>query len=104
MTHLAWDESRPRVLACQSPAESGKTLRNAIAEKTVETVRMNRCRFFRHAMGALVPAATISLGLGNVLAHTTLPPPAVSTTTPPAPAPPSLPSPAPPETLSSGAC
>jgi len=92
-----------RVSLHQSPAESGKTLRNAIAEKTVETVRMNRCRFFRHAMVALVPAAAISLGLGNVLAQTPPPPPAVSTPTPPAPAPPATPSPAPPATPAPGA-
>ena len=55
---------------------------------------MNRCRFFRHAMVALVPAAAISLGLGNVLAQTPPPPPAVSTPTPPAPAPPATPAPA----------
>ena len=79
-------------------------LRNAIAEKTVETVRMNRCRFFRHAMVALVPAAAISLGLGNVLAQTPPPaPPAVSTPTPPAPAPSATPAPAPPATPAPGA-
>ena len=56
---------------------------------------MNRCRFFRHAMVALVPAAAISLGLGNVLAQTPPPsPPAVSTSTPPAPAPSATPAPA----------
>ena len=55
---------------------------------------MNRCRFFRHAMVALVPAAAISLGLGNVLAQTPPPPPAVSTPTPPAPAPSATPAPA----------
>ena len=44
---------------------------------------MNRCRFFRHAMVALVPAAAISLGLGNVLAQT--PPPAPPAVTTPAP-------------------
>ena len=64
---------------------------------------MNRCRLFRHAMVALVPAAAISLGLGNVLAQTPPPPPAVSTPTPPAPAPPATPSPAPPATLAPGA-
>ena len=64
---------------------------------------MNRCRFFRHAMVALVPAAAISLGLGNVLAQTPPPPPAVSTPTPPAPAPPATPSPAPPATPAPGA-
>jgi effector-binding domain-containing protein len=66
----------------------------------VETVRMNRCRFFRHAMVALVPAAAISLGLGNVLAQTPPPPapPAVSTPGPLAPAPSATPAPAPPAT------
>jgi effector-binding domain-containing protein len=89
-----------RVSLHPSPAESGKTLRDAIAEKTVETVRMNRCRFFRHAMVALVPAAAISLGLGNVLAQTPPPPapPAVSTPGPAAPAPSATPAPAPPAT------
>jgi effector-binding domain-containing protein len=84
-----------RVSLHQLPAESGKTLRDAIAEKTVETVRMNRCRFFRHAMVALVPAAAISLGLGNVLAQTPPPaPPAVNAPTPQAtPAPSATPSP-----------
>jgi effector-binding domain-containing protein len=56
---------------------------------------MDRCRFFRHAMVALVPAAAISLGLGNVLAQTPPPaPPAVSTPNPPAPAPSATPAPA----------
>jgi effector-binding domain-containing protein len=89
-----------RVSLHQLPAESGKTLRDAIAEKTVETVRMNRCRFFRHAMVALVPAAAISLGLGNVLAQTPPPaPPAVNAPTPQAtPAPSATPAPAPPAT------
>src|SRR6267142_6076646 len=57
---------------------------------------MNRCRFFRHAMVALVPAAAISLGLGNVLAQTPPPPapPAVNAPTPQAtPAPSATPSP-----------
>jgi effector-binding domain-containing protein len=93
-----------RVSLHQLPAESGKMLRNAIAEKTVETVRMNRCRFFRHAMVALVPAAAIWLGLGNVLAQTPPPaPPAVSTPTPPAPAPSATPAPAQPATPAPGA-
>src|SRR5439155_2617263 len=94
-----------RVNLHRSPAESGKTLRNAIAEQTMETVPMNRCRFFRHAMVALVPAAAISLGLGNVLAQTPPPPapPAVSTPTPPAPAPSATPAPAPPGTSPPGA-
>jgi effector-binding domain-containing protein len=65
---------------------------------------MNRCRFFRHAMVALVPAAAISLGLGNVLAQTPPPaPPAVSTPTPPAPAPSATPAPAQPATPAPGA-
>ncbi len=60
---------------------------------------MNRSRFFRHAMVALVPAAAISLGLGNVLAQTPPPaPPAVSTPTPPAPGPSATPAPPPPAT------
>ena len=60
---------------------------------------MNRARFFRHAMVALVPAAAISLGLGNVLAQTPPPaPPAVSTPTPPAPGPSATPAPPPPAT------
>jgi effector-binding domain-containing protein len=71
---------------------------------TVETVRMNRCRFFRHAMVALIPAAAISLGLGNVLAQTPPPaPPAVNTPAPPAPAPPTTPSPAQPAAPAPGA-
>src|SRR6476661_3178555 len=80
-----------RVSLHPSPAESGKTLRNPIAEKTVEAVRMNRCRFFRHAIIALVPAAAISLGLGNVLAQT--PPPAPPASAAPAPAQPATPAP-----------
>jgi effector-binding domain-containing protein len=89
-----------RVSLHPSPAESGKTLRDAIAEKTVETVRMNRSRFFRHAMVALVPAAAISLGLGNVMAQTPPPPapPAVNAPGPAAPAPSATPAPAPPAT------
>src|SRR5258708_32521855 len=86
------------------PAESGKTLPNAFAQKTMESARMNRCRFFRHAMVALVPAAAISLGLGNVLAQTPPPsPPAVSAPTPPAPAPSATPAPAQPATPAPGA-
>src|SRR6266403_326898 len=86
------------------PAESGKTLRNAFAQKTMESARMNRCRFFRHAVVALVPAAAISLGLGNVLAQTPPPrpaPPAVSTPTPSAPS--ATPAPAQPATPAPGA-
>jgi effector-binding domain-containing protein len=50
-------------------------------------------RFFRHVMVALVPAAAISLGLGNAVAQSPATPPAAST---PAPAtPPPAPSPAP---------
>jgi effector-binding domain-containing protein len=65
---------------------------------------MNRCRFFRHAMVALVPAAAIWLGLGNGLAQTPPPaPPAVSTPTPPAPAPSATPAPAQPATPAPGA-
>jgi effector-binding domain-containing protein len=80
-----------RVNLHPSPAKSGKTLRNPIAEKTMEIVRMSR--FFRHVMVALVPAAAISLGLGNTLAQSPATPPAAST---PAPAtPPPAPSPAP---------
>jgi effector-binding domain-containing protein len=94
-----------RVNLHQPPAKSGTTLRNAIAEKTMETVRMNRCRFFRHAMVVLVSAAAISLGLGNVLAQTPPPPapPAVSTPTPPAPAPSATPAPAQPAAPAPGA-
>ena len=44
---------------------------------------MNRCRFFRHAMVALVPAAAISFGFGNALAQS---PPAVSAPATQAPA------------------
>jgi effector-binding domain-containing protein len=86
------------------PAEPGKTLRNAFAHQTMESARMNRCRFFRHAMVALVPAAAISLELGNVLAQTPPPPPsppAVSTPTPPAPS--ATPAPAQPATPAPGA-
>jgi effector-binding domain-containing protein len=94
-----------RVNLHQPPAKSGTTLRNAIAEKTMETVRMNRCRFFRHAMVVLGSAAAISLGLGNVLAQTPPPPapPAVSTPTPPAPAPSATPAPAQPAAPAPGA-
>src|ERR1700687_1319260 len=56
---------------------------------------MNFPRFFRLAMVALVPAAT--LGLGNALAQSPPPaaPPAVSTPATPAPAAPATPAPAP---------
>src|SRR6476469_2657375 len=104
MTYLAWDESRPCVLACPGAGGVRKDAAQRHAEKTVETVRMNRCRFFRHAMVALIPAAAISLGLGNVLAQTPPPaPPAVNTPAPPAPAPPTTPSPAQPAAPAPGA-
>src|SRR6476469_2934615 len=104
MTYLAWDESRPCVLACPGAGGVRKDAAQRHAEKTVETVRMDRCRFFRHAMVALVPAAAISLGLGNVLAQTPPPaPPAVSTPNPPAPAPSATPAPVPPATPGPGA-
>src|SRR5882724_3723695 len=93
-----------RVSLLQSPANPGRRCATQFAEKTVETVRMKRCRFFRHAMVALVPAAAISLGLGNVLAQTPPPaPPAVTTPTPPAPAPSATPAPAQPATPAPGA-
>jgi effector-binding domain-containing protein len=57
---------------------------------------MNFPRSFRLAMVALVPAAAISLGLGNVLAQSppAAAPPAVSTPAPSAPAAPAPPPPA----------
>jgi effector-binding domain-containing protein len=59
---------------------------------------MNFPRCFRLAMVALVPAAAISLGLGNALAQMPPPaaPPAASTPATPAPAASATPSPAPP--------
>jgi effector-binding domain-containing protein len=58
---------------------------------------MNFPRCFRLAMVALVPAAAISLGLGNALAQTPPPaaPPAASTPATPAPAASATPAPAP---------
>ena len=58
---------------------------------------MNFSRSFRLAMVALVPAAAISLGLGNALAQSPTPaaPPAVSTPAPATPAPPPTATPAP---------
>ncbi len=58
---------------------------------------MNFSRTFRLAMVALVPAAAISLGLGNALAQSPTPaaPPAVSTPAPATPAPPPTATPAP---------
>src|SRR6202790_709912 len=58
---------------------------------------MNFPRCFRLAMVALVPAAAISLGLGNALAQSPPPaPPAASTPATPAPAAPASSAPAPP--------
>jgi effector-binding domain-containing protein len=57
---------------------------------------MNFASFFRLAMVALVPAAAISLGLGNALAQSPPPtPPAVSAPATQAPAAPAAPAPAP---------
>jgi effector-binding domain-containing protein len=58
---------------------------------------MNLPRCFRLAMVALVPAAAISLGLGNALAQSPPPaaPPAVTTPATPAPAAPTTPAPPP---------
>ncbi len=58
---------------------------------------MNFSRSFRLAMVALVPAAAISLGLGNAMAQSPTPaaPPAVSTPATPAPAAPATPAPPP---------
>jgi effector-binding domain-containing protein len=58
---------------------------------------MNFPRSFRLAMVALVPAAAISLGLGNALAQSPTPaaPPGVSTPAPATPAPPPTATPAP---------
>ena len=61
---------------------------------------MNFPRCFRLAMVALVPAAAISLGLGNVLAQSppAAAPPAVTTPATPAPSAPAAPAPPPPAT------
>jgi effector-binding domain-containing protein len=61
---------------------------------------MNFPRCFRLAMVALVPAAAISLGLGNALAQSppAAAPPAVSTPATPAPSAPAAPAPPPPAT------
>src|SRR5258706_13434871 len=92
-----------RVSLHQLPAESGKTVRYAIAQKTMESPRMNRCRFFRHAMLALLPAVAISLGFGNVLAQTPPPtPPAVNMLALPVPPPSFTPAPAQSGTLAPG--
>ena len=58
---------------------------------------MNCIRSIRLAMVALVPAAAISLGLGNALAQSppAAAPPAVSTPATPAPSPPAAPAPPP---------
>jgi effector-binding domain-containing protein len=63
---------------------------------------MNFPRHFRLAMIALLPAATISLGLGTVLAQSPPPaaPPAASGPATPAPAPSATPAPPPAETRS----
>jgi effector-binding domain-containing protein len=90
-----------RVNVFRSPAESGKTLRHAIAGKIMETIRMNFPRSLRLAMVALVPAAAISSGLGIALAQSPPPaPPAASTPATPAPAPSATPVPPPAETKS----
>jgi len=61
---------------------------------------MNFPRCFRLAMVALVPAAAISLGLGNVLAQSppAAAPPTVTTPATPAPSAPAAPAPPPPAT------
>jgi effector-binding domain-containing protein len=65
---------------------------------------MNRCRFFPHAMVALVPAAAIWLGLGCALAQTPPPPPAPpAVTTPRPPDPSATPAPTQPATPAPGA-
>src|SRR6476661_7713157 len=104
MTHLSWDESRFCVLTCFArQRHPGRRCSTQLLKNTMGTLRMNRCRFFRHAMVALVPAAAISLGLGNVLAQTPPPaPPAVSTPTPPTSAPSATPAPAQPATPAPG--
>ncbi|HEV7635752.1 MAG TPA: AraC family transcriptional regulator, partial [Bradyrhizobium sp.] len=63
---------------------------------------MNFARFFRLAMVALLPAAAISLGLGNALAQSppAAAPPAATTPATPAPAPSATPVPPPAETKS----
>jgi effector-binding domain-containing protein len=98
MMHLSWDESGPRVLTCLGrQRDPGKRRATQFAEKTVETIRMNFPRSFRLALVALLPAAAISLGIGDALAQAQPPaaPPAVSTPATPAPAPSATPAPAP---------
>jgi effector-binding domain-containing protein len=90
-----------RVNVFPPPAESGKTLRHALAGKTMETLRMNFARAFRLALVALIPIAAISLGVGNALAQSppaATPAPAASPT--PSPTPSATPAPPPAETKS----
>jgi effector-binding domain-containing protein len=105
MTHLSWDEAKPGVLEREGFPELSRDAqteccrRHATPNKTLENPEMNCLRSFRLAMIALVPAAAISLGLGNALAQSPTPAaPAASapaTPAPSTPAPAATPAPAP---------
>jgi effector-binding domain-containing protein len=105
MTHLSWDEAEPAVLewkrsaGLHPDAQAERCRRPAAPNATLENPEMNCLRSFRRAMIALVPAAAISLGLGQALAQS--PPPAAppasapSTPAPATPAPAATPAPPP---------
>jgi len=90
---------RLAALRRRDPGHEGETppTKTTIAECDQGEYRMNCIRSIRLAMVALVPAAAISLGLGNALAQSppAAAPPAVSTPATPAPSPPAAPAPPP---------
>jgi effector-binding domain-containing protein len=98
MTHLSWDEAEPAVLewkrsaGLHRDAQAERCRRPAALNTTLENPEMNCLRSFRLAMIALVPAAAISLGLGQALAQS--PPPAAPPASTPSTPAPSTPAPA----------
>src|SRR3984893_12040600 len=103
MTYLSWDEGGPCVLAYRSfvtrlaDVKPGHASRGATLNKARGEYRMNFISSFRLTLIALVPAAAISLGVGNALAQSppAAAPPVASTPATPAPAPSATPAPAP---------
>jgi effector-binding domain-containing protein len=103
MTYLSWDEGGPCVLAYRNfvtrlaDVKPGHASRGATLNKAKGEYRMNFISSFRLTLIALVPAAAISLGVGNALAQSppAAAPPVASTPATPAPAPSATPAPAP---------